>query len=60
MYRQIQIIPLDRYDTEPRAGDRVDTRGWLRPKLLGHKAVIPVVRAGHDGLWQTLWEKRKK
>ena len=56
----MHVIPMDRDGIAPCDDDRIDTKGWLRPRLLGHKAVIPVVPAGHDGLWQTLWEKRKK
>jgi hypothetical protein len=55
----MHVVPMDRDGKAPRDGDRVDTKGWLRPRLLGHKAVIPVAPAGH-GLWHTLWEKRKK
>jgi hypothetical protein len=54
----IQVIPMDRDGHAPRDGDRVDTKGWFRPRLLGHKAVIAVAPAG-PGLWHTLWEKRK-
>jgi len=55
----MQVIPMDRDGRAPCAGDRVYTNGWLRPRLLGLKAVIAVVPAG-PGLWRTLWEKRKK
>ncbi|HPC74634.1 MAG TPA: hypothetical protein P5551_04020 [Syntrophales bacterium] len=55
----IQVIPMDRDGLAPRDGDRVDTKGWLRPRLLGHRAVVAVEPAG-GGLWRTLWGKRKK
>jgi hypothetical protein len=54
----MHVVPMDRDGKAPRDGERVDTKGWLRPRLLGHKAVIPVAPAGH-GLWHTLWGKRK-
>jgi len=57
--REMQVIPMDRDGIAPCAGDWVHTNGWLRPRLLGHKAVIAVAPAG-PGLWRTLWEKRKK
>jgi len=57
--RGIRVISMDRDGVIPRFGDRVDTKGWLRPRLLGHRAVVPVLPSG-DGLWYTLWEKRSK
>ncbi|HOD36339.1 MAG TPA: hypothetical protein PLR20_09765 [Syntrophales bacterium] len=55
----MQVIPMDRDDVTPGTGDRVDTNGWLRPRLLGHRAVVVVVPAG-PGLWRTPWGKRRK
>ncbi len=59
MQHGMQVIPMDRDGMAPRTGDRVYTNGWLRPRLLGHRAIVAVVPAG-PGLWHTLWEKRKK
>jgi len=55
----MQIVPMDRDGRAPGEGDWIDTNGWLRPRLLGHRAVIAVAPAG-PGSWRTLWEKRKK
>jgi hypothetical protein len=57
--RGICVVSMDRDAVSPRPEDRVDTKGWLRPRLLGHRAVLPVLPSG-DGLWYTLWEKRSK
>ena len=57
--RGMSVVSMDRDALSPRPGDRVDTKGWLRPRLLGHRAVVPVLPSG-DGLWYTLWEKRSK
>jgi len=55
----MQVVPMDRDGRAPGAGDRVYTKGWLRPRLLGHKAVIAVEPTG-PGIWRTLWKKRRK
>lgn len=57
--RGILVVSLDRDAVCPQPKDRVDTKGWLRPRLLGHRAVIPVLPSG-NGLWYTIWEKRRK
>lgn len=55
----IRVVSLDRDAVVPGEADRVDTRGWLRPRLWGGKAVLPVLRQGGQ-LWQSIGEKRKK
>jgi hypothetical protein len=57
--RGLFVVSMDRDAVSPRAEDRVDTKGWLRPRLLGHRPVVPVLPSG-NGLWYTLWEKRRK
>jgi hypothetical protein len=57
--RGMSVVSMDRDALSPRPEDRVDTKGWLRPRLMGHRAVVPVLPSG-DGLWYTLWEKRSK
>jgi len=57
--RGMSVVSMDRDAVAPRQDDRVDTKGWLRPRLLGHRAVVPVLPSG-NGLWYTLWEKRSK
>jgi tRNA(Ile2) C34 agmatinyltransferase TiaS len=58
MQKNIRVISVDRDACCPRPEDMVDTKGWLRPRLWGHEAVLPVKPAG-SGLWESLGEKRK-
>ncbi len=53
----IRVISLDRDACCPRPEDVVNTKGWLRPRLWGNEAVLPVKPAG-AGLWESLGEKR--
>lgn len=53
----IRTISLDRDAVCPQPEDRVITKGWLRPRLWGREAVLPVMPLG-PGLWQSLGEKR--
>lgn len=55
--KNIRVVSLDRDACCPRPEDIVDTKGWLRPRLWGHNAVLPVKPAG-KGLWESLGEKR--
>lgn len=55
----IRVISLDRDALCPGPGDRVNTKGWLRPRLWGHEVVLPVLPAG-PGLWESMGEKRNK
>lgn len=57
--RGIRVVSLERDALCPGPGDRVNTKGWLRPRLWGHEAVLPVLPAG-SGLWDGMGEKRKK
>jgi tRNA(Ile2) C34 agmatinyltransferase TiaS len=57
MQKNIRVISLDRDACCPRQEDMVNTKGWLRPKLWGKEAVLPVKPAG-PGLWESLGEKR--
>lgn len=57
LQKGIRVVSLDRDASWPRPEDRVDTKGWLRPRLWGHEAVLPVQPAG-VGLWESLGEKR--
>ena len=56
-HKNIRVISLDRDACCPRPEDMVDTKGWLRPRLWGGEAVLPVKPAG-KGLWENLGEKR--
>ncbi len=53
----IRVVSLDRDACLPRPEDIVDTKGWLRPRLWGNAAVLPVKPAG-AGFWESLGEKR--
>lgn len=57
MKKGIRVVSMDRDACCPRPEDIVDTKGWLRPRLWGHAAVLPVKPAG-AGLWESLGEKR--
>lgn len=55
----IKVISLDRDATVPSQRDMVETSGWLRPRLLGRKAVLLVTTSG-DGRWRSIGRKRGK
>ena len=55
----IRVASIDRDAPLPAPGDRVDTQGWLRPRLWGGGAVLPVTQIG-PGLWRSLGSKRRK
>jgi hypothetical protein len=54
----ITVISIDRDGRVPAPEDRVDTKGWLRPRLWGGTAVLPVV-PGEDQIWETVGEKKR-
>ena len=49
----IAVVSVDRDAGLPMPGEVVDTKGWLRPRLWGGKAVLPVTRKG-EKVWETL------
>jgi tRNA(Ile2) C34 agmatinyltransferase TiaS len=55
----IRTVSLDRDALCPGPDDLVNTKGWLRPRLWGCDAVLPVLPSG-PGLWDSMGEKRKK
>ncbi|MBP7765255.1 MAG: hypothetical protein K4445_02620 [Deltaproteobacteria bacterium] len=55
----IRTVSLDRDAFAPRPDDRVDTKGWLRPRLWGGQAVLPVNPVG-PGLWEIVGGKRNQ
>lgn len=55
----IRVVSLDRDAFCPRPEDCIQTKGWLRPRLWGREAVLPVTPAG-PGVWESLGEKRNK
>lgn len=57
LQKNIRVVSVDRDACCPRPEDMVHTKGWLRPKLWGSIAVLPVKPSG-VGLWESLGEKR--
>jgi hypothetical protein len=55
----IRVVSLDRDAVVPGGGETVDTHGWLRPRLWGGGAVLPVQR-GQQGFWESIGTKRHK
>jgi hypothetical protein len=55
----IKVVSLDRDAMVPFSEDVVDTMGWLRPRLWGQKAILPVLPRG-DNVWEGMGKKRKK
>ena len=55
----IIVISVDRDARVPAPDDEIDTRGWLRPRLLGGRAVLPVAAKGPHR-WESLGKKRGK
>ncbi len=55
----IAVVSVDRDGGLPALGDVVDTKGWLRPRLWGGKAVLPVTRKG-EKVWETLEQRKSR
>jgi tRNA(Ile2) C34 agmatinyltransferase TiaS len=55
----ILALSVDRDALVPASRDLVDTRGWLRPRLWGNRAVLPVNSTG-PGKWRSIAGKRKE
>jgi hypothetical protein len=55
----IPVVSIDRDAKIPAPDDLVYTKGWLRPRLCGGKAVALVVPKG-KGSWESIGEKRHK
>lgn len=53
----IHVISLDRDAQVPCRDDMVETSGWLRPRLLGGRAVLLVMAKG-EHLWESIGRKR--
>lgn len=57
----IQVVSIDRNARVPACEDSVDTSGWLRPRLLGGKAVLFVnaIEGATEGhAWESIVKKR--
>ena len=55
----MRVVSLDRDAMVPGPEDRVNTKGWLRPRLWGQKAILPVLLR-EENLWESVGEKRNK
>jgi hypothetical protein len=55
----ITVVSLDRDGIIPSPEDVVDTRGWLRPRLWGGRAMLPVLPR-EKNVWEGMGQKRKK
>ena len=55
----IEVIAMERDAGVPAPNDRVITNAWVRPRLLGHQAVLLVSPQG-KGQWQNIYWKREK
>ena len=52
----IVVVSVDRDAQAPASGDIVNTGGWLRPRLWGGVAILPVTLK-ERGLWESLGRK---
>lgn len=52
----VRVVSMDRDARVPSPTDIVCTKGWLRPRLWGQQAVVPVLPGG-DGLWESMGQK---
>jgi hypothetical protein len=55
----VLVVSVDRDALTPCDGDKVDTHGWCRPRLMGGKPVLLLNRM-EDGTWHSLGRKRQK
>jgi hypothetical protein len=55
----ILAVSLDRDSRVPAPDDMVVTKNWLRPRLWGKRAILPVI-PGDNGAWESLGGKRQK
>ena len=54
----IAVVSIDRDGRVPAIEDWIDTKGWLRPRLWGGTAVLPVI-PGDDHTWEMVGEKKR-
>jgi hypothetical protein len=55
----IRVVSIDRDAPVPLKDDVVETNGWLRPRLIGGKPVVPISSLG-EKVWGTVGGKRPK
>lgn len=53
----MMVIAIDRDAKVPAPNDLVYTRGWLRPRLCGDRAVV-LVAPIEEGVWESVGQKR--
>jgi len=53
------VLPVDRNVECAKPDDVVDSLGWLRPRLWGGRAAVPVVRV-ESGAWQAIGRSSDK
>jgi hypothetical protein len=56
---QILVVSNDRDASVPAPDDLLYTKGWLRPRLWGNRAVV-LVAPKEEGVWEAIGEKRHK
>ena len=54
----MRVVSVDRDARVPAPEDLVLTKGWLRPRLWGDKAVV-LLAPVEEGVWESLGEKRR-
>ncbi len=54
----IRVVSLERDAVFPAPGDLIRTNKWLRPRLWGHEAVLPVLPAG-PRRWESMGKKER-
>jgi hypothetical protein len=55
----IEVLSIDRNAMMPARDDIVETNGWLRPRLIGHRPVLLVKPRGQSE-WANIDKKRSK
>ncbi len=55
----VLVLSLDKDGGMPHPDDLVDSDGWLRPRLWGGKATLPV-RSHGEGMWRGAIDRRKR
>jgi len=58
----ILVISLDQDASVPNPAEVVITNGWVRPRMLGHKPVLPVLPAASSekGVWENIGRRRHR
>ncbi len=54
----IMPLPVERNVVSPCPQDSIDTIGWLRPRLWGGRACLPISKTG-EGTWRALGKEKR-